>query len=197
MAFLLYSNGVFLLYSKDDINNKELEELMIDIKQDQNMIIKQNNDFQWDNTTKQTILVCDIFICCLSKKFFESKLIDMVKFTYCIARKKINTIYLEYKEELEEMMKNDIQEMEEQISLLKKKDPLQDKDKKLIKECILARILLEANHNFFRLKTIEYSIDQIKKVNIFFINSSASLKSPKHKIISFGIMLDKKNSNII
>ena len=109
---------------------------------------------------KKTILDCDIFICCLSKNFFESKLIDMVKFTYCVARKKINTIYLEDKEELEKMMKKDIRNKEKQLLSLK--------DKKLMKECILSRILLEANHNFLRLKTIEYSIDQIKKVNFFF-----------------------------
>jgi hypothetical protein len=47
---------------------------------------------------------------------------------------------------------------------LEKIDPLQDKDKKLIKECVLARILLEADQKIFRLKTIEYSdIDQIKR----------------------------------
>jgi hypothetical protein len=162
MAFLLYSNGVFLLYSKDDINNKKLEELMKDIKQDQNMIIKQNNDFQWDNTTKQTILDCDIFICCLSRKFHDSKLIDAVKFAYCIARKQINTFHLEEKEELEEM--------QEQILLLKKKDPLQDKDKKLLKESIL----LEVNQKFFKLKTIEYSSIDQKKVSIFFNSSDFS-----------------------
>ena len=160
--------NVFLLFSKDDETNTELKDLIQNVENIEHLKITQKNDFQLDDTTKQNILDCDIFICCLSKKFFESKLIDTVKFAYCIARKQINTFHLEDKEELEEMMRNNIQKMEEQILLLKKKDRLEDKDKRLLKECIL----LEANHNFFRLKTIEYSIDQIKKVNIFFINSS-------------------------
>ena len=160
--------NVFLVFSKDDETITELKDLIQNVENIEHLKITQKNDFQLDDTTKQNILDCDIFICCLSKKFFESKLIDTVKFAYCIARKQINTFHLEDKEKLEEMMRNNIQKMEEQILLLKKKDRLEDKDKRLLKECIL----LEANHNFFRLKTIEYSIDQIKKVNIFFINSS-------------------------
>jgi len=159
--------NVFLVFSKDDETITELKDLIQNVENIEHLKITQKNDFQLDDTTKQNILDCDIFICCLSKKFFESKLIDTVKFAYCIARKQINTFHLD-KEELEEMMRNNIQKMEEQILLLKKKDRLEDKDKRLLKECFL----LEANHNFFRLKTIEYSIDQIKKVNIFFINSS-------------------------
>jgi hypothetical protein len=61
MAFLLYSDGALFLYSKDVINNKKQEELMNDIMQNQNFITKQNN-FQWDHTTKQTILDYDIFL---------------------------------------------------------------------------------------------------------------------------------------
>ena len=156
--------NVFLVFSKDDETITELKGLIQNVENIEHLKITQKNDFQLDDTTKQNILDCDIFICCLSKKFFESKLIDTVKFAYCIARKQINTFHLEDKEKLEEMMRNNIQKMEEKILLLKKKDRLEDKDKRLLKECIL----LEANHNFFRLKTIEYSIDQIKKVNFFF-----------------------------
>ena len=139
--------NVFLVFSKDDETITELKDLIQNVENIEHLKITQKNDFQLDDTTKQNILDCDIFICCLSKKFFESKLIDTVKFAYCIARKQINTFHLD-KEELEEMMRNNIQKMEEQILLLKKKDRLEDKDKRLLKEFIL----LEADQKFFRLK---------------------------------------------
>jgi hypothetical protein len=97
---------VFLLYSKDDENIPKLESLKQNIKQNINLILTQQNVVQLDNPTKQIILDCDIFICCLSIKFYDSKLIDAVKFAYCIARKQINTFHLEDK--LEEMMRNNI-----------------------------------------------------------------------------------------
>jgi hypothetical protein len=90
---------VFFLYSKDDETNIKLKDLIQDIKQNQNFIFTQNNGFQLDDKTKEIILESDIFICCLSKKFYDLKLIDIVKFANCIARKRINTIYLENEKE--------------------------------------------------------------------------------------------------
>ncbi len=88
------TRSVFLLYSRDDENIPKLKSLIQDIEQNQNLILTQQNVFQLDNTTKKIILECDIFICCLSWKFYNLKLIDTVKFAWCIARKQIITFYL-------------------------------------------------------------------------------------------------------
>jgi hypothetical protein len=88
---------VFLLYSKYDETNTQLKDLIQDIKQNQNFIFIQNNEL--DDETKKIILEYEIFICCLSKKFYDSKLIDTVKFAHFIARKRINTIYFEHEKE--------------------------------------------------------------------------------------------------
>jgi hypothetical protein len=93
------AQSVFLLYCKDDETNSKLGGLIRDIKHNQDLFITQKNDFQLDGKTKKIIFECDIFICCLSKKFSESKLIDIVKFTHYIARKRIDTIYLENQKE--------------------------------------------------------------------------------------------------
>jgi hypothetical protein len=92
------ARNVFLLYSKDDETHTKLNELNQILNETKHLT--QKNAFQLDENTKQSILECDIFICCLSKKFSESKLIDIVKFAYCIARKGINTLYLEPDKEL-------------------------------------------------------------------------------------------------
>ncbi len=47
---------LFLLYSKDDETNTKLKDLIQDIKQNQNFIFTQNNDFQLDDKTKEIIL---------------------------------------------------------------------------------------------------------------------------------------------
>ena len=92
------ARNVFLLYSKDDETHTKLNELNQILNETKHLT--QKNAFQLDENTKQSILECDIFICCLSKKFSESKLIDIVKFAHCIARKGINTLYLEPDKEL-------------------------------------------------------------------------------------------------
>jgi hypothetical protein len=152
----------FIVYSEDDQkNNTKLNGFIQDIKQNPNLIITEknkvldeNNNVTLDDRSKQNILECDIFICCLSKNFYNSKLTDVVKFAYSIARKKINTLYLENEKEL-------FKEMEDQISLLKEKDRREEES-----------FLLKINQSFFRLKTVEYSsIDQIQKVNIFLVYS--------------------------
>ena len=152
----------FIVYSEDDQkNNTKLNGFIQDIKQNPNLIITEknkvldeNNNVTLDDRSKQNILECDIFICCLSLKFYESNLIDIVKFAHCIARKTINSFYLENGEEL-------FRKMEDQISLLKEKDRREEES-----------FLLKINQSFFRLKTVEYSsIDQIQKVNIFLVYS--------------------------
>ena len=87
--------NVFLLFSKDDETNTELKGLIQNVENIEHLKITQKNDFRLDDTTKQNILDCDIFICCLSRKFSDSKLIDTVKFASYIARKKINTFYID------------------------------------------------------------------------------------------------------
>ena len=149
----------FIVYSEDDQKtNTQLYDFIQDIKQNSSLKVTEkskvqlddNNNVTLDDRSKQNILECDIFICCLSKNFYNSKLTDVVKFAYSIARKKINTLYLENEEEL-------FKEMEDQISLLKEKDRREEES-----------FLLKINQSFFRLKTVEYSsIDQIQKVNIF------------------------------
>ena len=125
--YFMMARNVLLLYFKGD--ETKLSDLIQEVSKIKHLTRK--NDSQLDENTKQSILECDIFICCLSKEFSESKMVDIVKFAYCIARKRINTIYLE-------------------------------KDKVLF----LAKV---EDQSFFRLKTVEYSsLDQIKKVNIFY-----------------------------
>ena len=87
--------NVFLLFSKDDETNTELKGLIQNVENIEHLKITQKNDFRLDDTTKQNILDCDIFICCLSRKFSDSKLIDTVKFASYIARRKINAFYLD------------------------------------------------------------------------------------------------------
>jgi hypothetical protein len=87
--------NVFLLFSKYDEKNTELKGLIQNVENIEHLKITQKNDFQLDDTTKQNILDCDIFICCLSRKFSDSKLIDTVKFASYIARSKINAFYLD------------------------------------------------------------------------------------------------------
>ena len=137
---------VLLLYSKDDEANIELENLKQDIKNKQ-LTLTPYSDFEFDKepNRKKIILECDTFICCLSLKFYESNLIDIVKFAHCIARKTINSFYLEDGEEL-------FRKMEDQINQ-------NDQPEK--------SFLLQVNRSFFRSKTVKYSsIDQIK-VSIF------------------------------
>ena len=153
----------FIVYSEDDQkNNTKLNGFIQDIKQNANLKVTEknkvqlddNNNVTLDDRSKQNILECDIFICCLSKNFYNSKLTDVVKFAYSIARKKINTLYLENEKEL-------FKEMEDQISLLKEKDRREGES-----------LLLKINQSFFRFNTVEYSsIDQIQKVNIFLVYS--------------------------
>ena len=153
----------FIVYSEDDQKtNTLLYDFIQDIKHNSSLKVTEkskvqlddNNNVTLDDRSKQNILECDIFICCLSKNFYNSKLTDVVKFAYSIARKKINTLYLENEEEL-------FKEMEDQISLLKEKDRREEES-----------FLLKINQSFFRLKTVEYSsIDQIQKVNIFLVYS--------------------------
>ena len=152
-----------IVYSEDDQKtNTQLYDFIQDIKQNSSLKVTEkskvqlddNNNVTLDDRSKQNILECDIFICCLSKNFYNSKLTDVVKFAYSIARKKINTLYLENEKEL-------FKEMEDQISLLKEKDRREKES-----------FLLKINQSFFRLKTVEYSsIDQIQKVNIFLVYS--------------------------
>ena len=85
--------NVFLLFSKDDETNPELKGLIQNVENIQHLNVTQKND-ELDDRTKQNILDCDIFICCLSRKFSDSKLIDTVKFASYIARRKINAFYL-------------------------------------------------------------------------------------------------------
>ena len=153
----------FIVYSEDDQKtNTQLYDFIQDIKQNSSLKVTEkskvqlddNNNVTLDDRSKQNILECDIFICCLSKNFYNSKLTDVVKFAYSIARKKINTLYLENELEL-------FIEMEDQIFLLKEKDRREEES-----------FLLKINQSFFRLKTVEYSsIDQIQKVNIFLVYS--------------------------
>ncbi len=143
---------VFLLYSKDDEANLELERLKQDVTKTKQFTLAPYSDFELENETnrKKIILECDIFFCCLSLKFYESNLIDIVKFAHCIARKTINTFYLEDEKEL-------FKKMEDQIKSLDQK--YQPKK----------RFMLEVNRSFFGSKTVKYtSIDQIK-VNIFYM----------------------------
>ena len=152
----------FIVYSEDDQKtNTQLYDFIQDIKQNSSLKVTEkskvqlddNNNVTLDDRSKQNILECDIFICCLSKNFYNSKLTDVVKFAYSIARKKINTLYLENEEEL-------FKEMEDQISLLKEKDRREEES-----------FLLKINQSLFT-KTVEYSsIDQIQKVNIFLVYS--------------------------
>ena len=86
--------NVFLLFSKDDETNPELKGLIQNVENIQHLNVTQKND-ELDDRTKQNILDCDIFICFLSRKFSDSKLIDIVKFSSYIARKKINTFYID------------------------------------------------------------------------------------------------------
>jgi len=149
----------FIVYSEDDQkNNTQLNGFIQDIKQNPDLIITEtnkvqldeNNNVKLDDKSKQNILECDMFICCLSKNFYNSKLTDVVKFAYSIARKKIYTLYLENEKEL-------LKEMEDHNLLLEETDRLKES------------FLLEINQSFFRFKTVEYSsIGQIQKVNIFF-----------------------------
>jgi hypothetical protein len=99
----------FIVYSEDDQkNNTKLNGFIQDIKQNPNLKVTEknkvqlddNNNVTLDDRSKQNILECDIFLCCLSLKFCESNLIDIVKFAHCIARKTINTFYLEDEKEL-------------------------------------------------------------------------------------------------
>jgi len=153
---------VFIVYSEDDQkNNTQLYDFIQDIKQNSNLKVTEknkvqlddNNNVKLDEKSKQNILKCGIFICCLSKNFYNSKLTDIVKFAYSIARKKINTLYLENEKKL-------FKEMNDQILLLEEKNRAKES------------FLLEINQSFFRLKTVEYSsIDQIQKVNIFLVYS--------------------------
>jgi len=143
---------VFLLYSKDDEANLELERLKQDVTKTKQFILTPFSDFELEDETnrKKIILECDIFFCCLSLKFYESNLIDIVKFAHCIARKTINTFYLEDDKEL-------FKKIEDKIKSLGQND--QPKEK----------VLLKVNRSFFGSKTVKYtSIDKIK-VNIFFI----------------------------
>ena len=152
----------FIVYSEDDQKtNTQLYDFIQDIKQNSSLKVTEkskvqlddNNNVTLDDRSKQNILECDIFICCLSKNFYNSKLTDVVKFAYSIARKKINTLYLENEKEL-------FKEMEDQISLLKEKDRREEES-----------FLLKINQSLFT-KTVEYSsIDQIQKVNIFLVYS--------------------------
>ena len=138
---------VFLLYSKDDEANVELERLKQDVTKTKQLTLTPYSDFEFDKepNRKKIILECDIFICCLSLKFYESNLIDIVKFAHCIARKTINSFYLEDGEELFRKMKDQINQ--------------NDQPEKMF--------LLQVNRSFFRSKTVKYSsIDQIK-VSIF------------------------------
>ena len=86
--------NVFLLFSKDDETNPELKGLIQNVENIQHLNVTQKND-ELDDRTKQNILDYDIFICFLSRKFSDSKLIDIVKFSSYIARKKINTFYID------------------------------------------------------------------------------------------------------
>ena len=86
--------SVFLLFSKDDETNTELKGLIKNVENIEHLKITQKNYYQLDDTAKQNILDCDIFICCLSRKFSDSNLIDTVKFASYIARRKINAFYL-------------------------------------------------------------------------------------------------------
>jgi hypothetical protein len=87
--------NVFLLFSKDDETNTELKGLIQNVENFEHFKITQKDYFRLDDTTKQNILDCDIFICCLSRKFSDSKLIDTVKFASYITRRKINAFYLD------------------------------------------------------------------------------------------------------
>ena len=60
--------NVFLLFSKDDETNPELKGLIQNVENIQHLNVTQKND-ELDDRTKQNILDCDIFICCLSRKF--------------------------------------------------------------------------------------------------------------------------------
>ncbi len=87
--------NVFLVFCKDDEKNTELKDLIQNVENIEHLKITQKNDFQLDDTTKQNILDCDIFICCVSRKFSDSNLINTIKFASYIARKKINTFYID------------------------------------------------------------------------------------------------------
>ena len=143
---------VFLLYSKDDEANLEIERLKQDVTKTKQFILTTFSDFELENETnrKKIILECDIFFCCLSLKFYESNLIDIVKFVHCIARKTINTFYLEDDKEL-------FKKIEDKIKSLDQKD----QPKK--------RFLLKVNRSFFGSKTVKYTFKDQIKVNIFFI----------------------------
>jgi hypothetical protein len=87
----------FIVYSEDDQKtNTQLYDFIQDIKQNSSLKVTEkskvqlddNNNVTLDDRSKQNILECDIFIFCLSKNFYNSKLTDVVKFAYSIARKK-------------------------------------------------------------------------------------------------------------
>ena len=82
---------VFLLYALKD--ETEILTLTNDISKNITRLSIGNKQ-EIDANTKTNILECDIFICCLSTSSSKS-LINIVKFARCIARKQINTLFLE------------------------------------------------------------------------------------------------------
>jgi len=82
------SNNVFVVYSESD--KTEVEDL---IKEISNVTPFSLNQDQIDESTKNDILKCDVFVCCLSRNSSEL-LFNIVKFARCVARKEINTYYI-------------------------------------------------------------------------------------------------------
>jgi len=84
------SNNVFVIFSESD--KTEVEDLIKDIS---NVTQFSLNQDQIDESTKNDILKCNVFVCCLSNNSSQL-LFNIVKFARCVARKEINTYYIDF-----------------------------------------------------------------------------------------------------
>jgi len=85
------SNNVFVIYCEND--KTKVDDLIKDISNVTPFSLNQGQT-QINEEDKNKILKCDVFVCCLSRHSSEL-LFNIVKFARCVARKKINTYFIE------------------------------------------------------------------------------------------------------
>jgi len=88
-------HNVFVIYSESD--KTEVEDLIKDINKKDNNVTPfslNQRQTQIDEEDKNKILKCDVFVCFLSRNS-SPLLFNIVKFTRCVARKEINTYFIE------------------------------------------------------------------------------------------------------
>ena len=88
------SNNVFIIYSKTD--QIKVSSLINGISNVTPFPLDQSQT-QIDESTKSIILKCSVFVCCLSINSSQL-LFNVVKFARCVARKKINTYFIDSNE---------------------------------------------------------------------------------------------------